>query len=106
MSAGSGDEEGAMIRIMARLTARAGHEGRLQAVLVELALASREEAGCLGYELFHNQDDACEFVTAERWCDQAAADGHLATAHVARAFERAGELLAQPPLIHRFHQLA
>jgi quinol monooxygenase YgiN len=95
-----------MVRIMARLAAHAGCEGKLRAVLVELALASREEAGCLGYELFHNQDDVCEFVTVERWFDQAAADGHLATAHVAHAIERAGALLAQPPLIHRFQQLA
>jgi quinol monooxygenase YgiN len=94
-----------MIRIMARLAAHAACEEKLQAVLVELALASRAEAGCLGYELFHNQDAACEFVTVERWSDQAAADGHLATAHVARAIEQAGALLAQPPLIHRFQQL-
>jgi len=94
-----------MIRIMARLAARGGCEEKLQAVLVELALASRSEAGCLGYELFHNQDAACEFVTVESWTDQAAADGHLATAQVARAIERAGALLAQPPLIHRFQQL-
>ncbi|MEF8755070.1 MAG: putative quinol monooxygenase [Accumulibacter sp.] len=94
-----------MIRIMARLAAHAGCEEKLQTVLVELALASRAEAGCLGYELFRNQDAACEFVTVERWSDQAAADGHLATAHVARAIEQAGALLAQPPLIHRFQQL-
>jgi len=100
------EEDGTMIRIMARITARPGWAEKLQPVLEELAAASRHDAGCLGYELLHNQDDASEFVTVEQWSDQTAADAHLATAHVARAIERAGELLAQPPLIHRFRRLA
>ncbi|MCB1968729.1 putative quinol monooxygenase [Accumulibacter sp.] len=94
------------IRIMARLTARAGSETALATVLRELCGPSRAEDGCLGYDLFHNQDDAREFVTVELWTDQAAADAHLATAHVAEAVRLASELLAQPPLIHRFRQLA
>ena len=91
-----------MIRIMARITARSGCEDALEQVLRELALASRQESGCLGYELFRNVDDPHEFVTVERWIDQAAADAHMATPHVAAAIERAGELLAEAPRIHRF----
>ncbi len=94
------------IRIMARLTARAGSETALATILRELCGPSRQEGGCLGYEVFHNQDDAREFVTVEPWTDQAAADAHLATPHVAEAVRLASALLAQPPLIHRFRQLA
>ncbi|MBE2257733.1 MAG: antibiotic biosynthesis monooxygenase [Candidatus Accumulibacter sp.] len=94
------------IRIMARLTARAGSETALATILRELCGPSRQEGGCLGYEVFHNQDDAREFVTVEQWTDQAAADAHLATPHVAEAVRLASALLAQPPLIHRFRQLA
>lgn len=42
----------------------------------------------------------------EQWTNQAAADAHMATPHVADAIAKAGSLLAQPPLIHRFAQLA
>lgn len=35
-----------------------------------------------------------------------AADAHLATAHIAQAIAKAGPILAQPPVIHRFTQLA
>lgn len=94
------------IRIMARLTARAGSETVLATILRDLCGPSRDESGCLGYDLFHNQDDPCEFVTVEQWTDQAAADAHLATPHVAEAVRLASALLAQPPLIHRFRQLA
>lgn len=95
-----------MIRIMARITARAGSEGDLRQVLQELPRPSRREEGCLGYELFLNEDDPREFVTVEQWSDQAAADAHLNSAHVASVIERASGLLAQTPLIHRFRQLA
>lgn len=93
------------IRIMARLTARAGSTAALGSVLLDLCAPSRDEAGCLSYELFHNQDDPLEFVTLEEWTDQAAADAHLQSPHVAAATALAGELLAQPPLIHRFSRI-
>jgi len=95
-----------MIRIMARIKAHAGQEAALRAVLRELCTASRSESGCLSYDLFENEDDPLEFVTVERWRDQAAADAHLASAHVAAAIALAGELLAQAPLIHRFRAIA
>ncbi|MBN8450538.1 MAG: antibiotic biosynthesis monooxygenase [Candidatus Accumulibacter sp.] len=94
-----------MIRIMARITARAGSEGDLQQVLQELPGPSCREEGCLGYELFLNEDDPREFVTVERWRDQAAADAHLNSAHVAAVIARASGLLAQAPLIYRFRQI-
>lgn len=91
-----------MVRIMARVSARAGNEVKLRALLQDLLQPSRDEAGCMSYELFHNEDDPLEFVTVERWADQAAVDSHLASPHVAKAVALASELLAQPPLIHRF----
>jgi quinol monooxygenase YgiN len=74
--------------------------------LVNLVTPSRREAGCIGYELFRDQENPVEFVTIERWTDQAAADAHMVTPHVAEAIAKAGTLLAQPPLIHRYAQLA
>ena len=94
-----------MVRIMARISALAGRETQLQSVLHDLVGPSRNEAGCVNYELFQNEDNPLEFVTIEQWSDQAAVDAHLATAHVGAAIARASELLAQPPLIHRFRQV-
>lgn len=94
-----------MIRIMARIITRAGSESNLRSILQELLSPSRQEAGCLSYELFHNQDNPLEFVTIEQWRDQAAADAHLTTAHLAKAISSATPLLAQPPTIDRFSQV-
>ena len=92
----------ATVRIMARITARADTAAMLRQILRDLVGPSRDEAGCVGYDLFQNQDNPVEFVTVEQWSDQAAADAHMSTPHVASAISKAGELLALPPLIHRF----
>ena len=94
------------VKIMARITARADTVISLRQILRDLVGPSRGEAGCVGYELFQNQDDPVEFVTIEQWSDQAAADAHMSAPHVAAAISKAGELLALPPLIHRFAPVA
>ncbi|WP_300452559.1 putative quinol monooxygenase [Accumulibacter sp.] len=94
-----------MLRIIARICARAGREAELRVVLRELLPATRSESGCLAYQLFQNADRVGEFVTVEQWTDQAAADAHLASPHVAAALARATDLLAQPPQIHRFDEV-
>ncbi len=94
------------VRVMARITARPETADALRRILQDLVGPSRDEAGCLSYELFRNQDSSVEFVTVEQWVDQAAVDAHMATPHVALAISKAGELLALPPMIHRFARLA
>lgn len=96
----------ATVKIMARITARAETADSLREILLALVGPSRGEAGCVSYEAFQNQDNPVEFVTVEQWTDQAAVDAHMASPHVATAISRAGELLALPPLIHRFAPLA
>ena len=96
----------AAVKIMARITARADTAVLLREVLRDLVGPSRGEAGCVSYELFQNRDNPVEFVTVEQWSNQAAADAHMGTAHVAAAISKAGELLALPPLIHRFAPVA
>ena len=96
----------ASVKIMARITARTDTAAMLRQILRDLVGPSRGEAGCVGYELFQNQDNPVEFVTVEQWSDQAAADAHMSTPHVVLAISKAGELLALPPLIHRFAPVA
>ena len=94
-----------MIKVMARISSHAATTSALRDILRDLVDPTRGEPGCLNYELFQDDDDPLEFVTIEHWADQAAADAHLATPHVAAAFARAGDLLAQPPVIHRYTRI-
>jgi quinol monooxygenase YgiN len=94
-----------MIRIMARITAKTESVTAVGQVLEALVLSTRKESGCISYELLHNDENPTEFVTVEAWVDQAAADLHMTTPHIAEAFAKAGPLLAVAPLIQRFTQV-
>lgn len=75
-------------------------------ILTALVPPSRAEAGCLAYDLFQDDESPQDFITVESWADGRAADAHMATPHVADAIAKAGSLLAQAPVIHRFTPLA
>lgn len=95
-----------MIKVMARISSQSGAESLMKNILQDLVAPSRNEAGCQSYELFQDEDNPLEFVTIEHWTEQAAVDAHMATPHVAAAIAKAAPLLAQPPIIHRYTQIA
>ena len=95
-----------MTRIMARISSKPGMAAQVRQILMDLVGPSRKEPGCLSYELFQDGDDPLDFITVEQWEDDRAFELHMATPHVAAAIAQACDLLAQPPLIHRFTRLA
>ena len=61
-----------------------------QGILNALLHPTREEDGCLGYELLENLEDPTEFRFVEEWTDDAAFGAHFDTPHIqaaAAAFE-------------------
>ena len=64
--------------------ARTGHAEEVAALLGELAVASRSEAGCLLYEVGRNEAEPDRFVLLERYADQAAFEAHQQTEHYTR----------------------
>lgn len=95
-----------MVKIIARITSSADAARQVADILTALVPPSRAEIGCLGYELFQDDENPQDFITVESWADGAAAEAHLATPHVAQAISKAAPLLARAPVIHRFTQLA
>jgi quinol monooxygenase YgiN len=45
-------------------------------LLAEQGRLSRQEPGCLRFEVYHSQNDSRVFVLNEHWADQAAIDAH------------------------------
>lgn len=45
-------------------------------LLSEQQRLSREEPGCLRFEVYHSQNDRKVFILNEHWSDQAAIDAH------------------------------
>ncbi|MCD2194695.1 antibiotic biosynthesis monooxygenase [Actinomycetospora endophytica] len=88
------------LQVVAVITAKPGSEEIVQGALRDLVGATRQEEGCLSYELNRSAADGAVFVTVEQWREQADLDAHLQTPHLQKALEVAGEHLAVPPAIH------
>ncbi|HEV2972716.1 MAG TPA: putative quinol monooxygenase [Pirellulales bacterium] len=69
---------------------------QVRRLLTEAAGLSRQEPGCLRFEVYQSQNDAAKFLLHERWESQEALDRH----RTAQAYTT----IYQPrvmPLIHR-----
>ncbi len=78
------------LRVIATVKALPGKEEELRGILNALLHPTREEDGCLGYELLENLEDPTEFRFVEEWVDDAAFGAHFDTPHIqaaAAAFE-------------------
>lgn len=93
------------LNVVAVITATPGSETEVREALTELVTATRDETGCLSYELFESASAPGTFVTIERWEDQGAMDAHMRSDHVAAAFAAAGAHLAEAPAIHELQPL-
>lgn len=94
-----------MLHVTAIIRVQPGHMDAVGAALRELAAQSREEAGCLRYEVYLSHGEPA-LLTLEEWTDAASETAHLHSPHVAAAMARVGNLLAGPPEIHRCERLA
>lgn len=94
------------VHVIASLQAKPEHVAELTAVLGELARNSREQPGNRRFEVHAHAADATQVITIEQWADAAAADAHMASPYVGSALGKLGALLAAPPQIVRYSQLA
>ena len=81
-------------RVIATLKALPGKEEELRSVLTALLHPTREEDGCLSYEMLENREDPTEFRFVEEWTDDAALDAHFGTPHIQAAIAAFEGLLA------------
>lgn len=88
------------LHVVATIPARPESADQIRTVLQTLADATRQEEGCLAYDLYASAAAPGTFVTVERWRDQADLDAHLSTPHLAAAFAAAGAHLAGEVAIH------
>ncbi len=94
-----------MVYVLARITVKEAAADTAGAILTKLAMRSRQETGCLSYDVYRQAQAPHIFQTVEQWRDNAAADAHMKTAHVGAAFEAATRLLAGAPEVLAYDKL-
>lgn len=67
---------------------------------------TRQDAGCIRYELLQNQSDPKDFTFVEEWDSNDAINVHLDSAHIEAADTKLDGLVAAEPDIRRYSQLA
>lgn len=92
------------IHAIAHLHALPDKTDELNALLTSLLKPTREETGCIRFELLQNQESPTEFAIVSRWHNERAVQHHIETSHSQRAMSRLADLLASP-LDLRFYRL-
>ena len=84
------------ITVVAVFRARPGHEMALGAALRAMLPPTRQEAGCLNYDLHRADDDPALFFFHETWASMDHHRAHLDTPHVHHLLAISSTLLREP----------
>lgn len=82
--------------LVATLQAIKGCETQLVDALQALVPLSRQEPGCIRYDLHVDRADTSVLIVYEIWRDQQALDEHASSAHFQRFLKAAEPLLSAP----------
>jgi quinol monooxygenase YgiN len=89
------------VKIVAILTAKAGHESELEKLLHGMTAPSRAEPDNLQYDLWQDTDNPGRFVLDELYRNAAAVTSHRATAHFQHYLSRINELAERTAVVVR-----
>jgi quinol monooxygenase YgiN len=90
------------IRVVARLVAKPDSVDQVRSILSDVVDQTRNESGCISYELLQNRTDQTDFTFVEEWESDAAIDAHLTTKHIRDALTKLPGLVSCEPDIRRY----
>ena len=85
------------LTVIAVLTAKPGMEQALREAALGLIPITRQEPGCINYDLHVSIENPGQFIFHENWESKQHLDDHLARPHLKALAARADELFAEPP---------
>lgn len=85
-----------VLNIIAVIKAKAGKESETKQALQSIVGPTRDEKGCIDFDLYQATDDPSSFMFYENWTTRDALDAHMQTPHIQAFGQKAGDLLAEP----------
>lgn len=85
------------LTVIAVLKAKPGKEAAMREALLALIPITRQEPGCINYDLHVSTEKHGEFIFHENWESKRHLEDHLARPHLKALSERVDELFAEPP---------
>jgi quinol monooxygenase YgiN len=93
------------VTVIAVIRAKSGRENEVRKELTALLGPTRQETGCINYDLHQHSEAADCFMFHENWDTKKDLDRHLTTPHVAAFLGKADELLAEPVDIQLYERV-
>lgn len=90
------------VHVVVHLTACPETITAVQALSLALIAPTRQERGCLRYELLRNSGESTDFTFIEEWVDEVALAAHAITPHLRGALAQVEPLLAGAPDVRRY----
>ena len=87
------------LTVVAQFKAKPGKESQVRQELLSLVAPSRQDAGCLNYDLHQALGNPALFLFHENWTSKALLDQHLQKPDLQAVLARLGQLVAEPPQI-------
>jgi quinol monooxygenase YgiN len=84
------------VDVVAHLHAKPGKEEALRQVLESFVAPTRQEEGCIRYDLFVDLDQPSRFTFIEEWSSREALERHGQSAHILAGRQHFPDLLSDP----------
>jgi quinol monooxygenase YgiN len=94
------------LRVVARIQAKPEQVAEVRELLLALIGPTRQEKGCVTYELLQNREDPCDFTFVEEWACDEDLDAHAVSDHLRDIGAQLAPLVVTPPDIRRYDLLA
>ena len=93
-----------MITVIAQFSVKENKINDFLAKCQELIKHTRQEAGCVSYELQQNTEQANHYVFLEQWKSKADLELHFATPHFTSSVPVLVEYCEQAPVVQTFQK--
>jgi len=90
------------LRVVARIKSRPETVVEVRELLCGLVEPTRQESGCIAYELLQNREDPTDFTFVEEWESAAALASHAASDHIKATRPKLEPVVAEPPDIRTY----
>lgn len=94
------------VRVVAHVVALPEKVEEVKSILVDLIEPTRQENGCILYELLQSHSDPTDFVFTEEWESEVQLNAHLESPHINSVDAKLDGLLAAEPDIRLYRLLA
>ena len=94
------------LTVIAYITAKAGHQDQVRDALLDLVAQTRNEKGCVNYDLHQSLENASEFAIYENWERTTDLEAHAKSPHVQTFTSVAGRLLESPTEIRKWSMVS